>query len=94
MATLTAEYCVIQVARSDGLDTGPGYWPNAVSPSEAAATAAAAAASNKPVKTAKPRSQMIRLDVKDQRLAQWGAELGALLKQELCPTPDGKHHHF
>lgn len=84
----TKEFDVIQIARSDGLDTGPGYWP---------ITNAPVASTKKPAKDAlaaekTPRSkpQMVRLAEDDQRFIEWRVKLGILLKQELSPNPEGE----
>lgn len=88
----TREFDVIRVARSDGADMGPGYWP--------AAAASTTAATKKPVKETGPGSekaprtkpQMVRLTEDDPRFFEWRIKLGILLKQELAPNPEGKAH--
>ena len=78
----TKEFDVIRVARSDGADTGPGYWPAPAKKPPAKEPQAAAP-------RAKP--QMTRLAEDDARFIEWRIKLGILLKQELSPLPDGKH---
>ncbi|KAF4965791.1 hypothetical protein FSARC_6462 [Fusarium sarcochroum] len=80
------DFDVIRVARSDGSDTGPGYWP---------ATAPTTAFPNKKTKDAmamdkipRTKPQMVRLAEDDPRFVEWKVKLGILLKQELCPNPD------
>jgi hypothetical protein len=78
------EFDVVRIARSDGADTGPGYWP---------VTAAAAKKTTKdaaPEKMPRTKPQMTRLTEDDPRYVEWRVKLGILLKQELAPTPDGK----
>ncbi|UZP45855.1 hypothetical protein NXS19_013667 [Fusarium pseudograminearum] len=80
------EFDVIRVARSDGSDTGPGYWP--VTTSTATTTTKKtkdAAAADKAPRT---KPQMVRLAEDDPRFTEWKVKLGILLKQELCPNPD------
>ena len=72
---------VVVIARSDGSDTGPGYWPPT-------APAKAPAAPSEP--TPKPKPQMVRLSEDDPRFVEWRVKLGMLLKQELGPESDGK----
>ena len=74
----TKDFSVVRIARSDGADTGPGYWPL---PPKKPATA-----TEKPSRTKPP---MIRLTDDDPRFTEWRVKLGILLKQELAPTPDG-----
>lgn len=76
----TKDFSVVRIARSDGADTGPGYWPL---PPKKPATA-----TEKPSRTKPP---MIRLNDDDPRYTEWRVKLGILLKQELAPTPDGKY---
>lgn len=85
----TKDFNVIRVARSDGADTGPGYWPVTPVPTTAAVkkTAKDAAA---PEKTPRAKPQMTRLTEDDPRYAEWRIKLGILLKQELSPHPDGQ----
>ncbi|KAJ4270386.1 hypothetical protein NW762_002066 [Fusarium torreyae] len=80
------EFDVVRVARSDGSDTGPGYWP---------VTAPTTAISTKKTKDAtamekipRIKPQMVRLPEDDPRFVEWKVKLGILLKQELCPNPD------
>ena len=83
------DFDVIRIARSDGVDTGPGYWPVATTPAPAAKKAikdAAAAAE----KTPRTKPQMARLLEDDPRFIEWRIKLGILLKQELSPSPEGK----
>lgn len=78
------EFDVVRIARSDGADTGPGYWP---------VTAAAAKKTTKeaaPEKAPRAKPQMTRLAEDDPRYVEWRVKLGILLKQELAPAPDGK----
>ncbi|KAL7921648.1 hypothetical protein ACQKWADRAFT_321242 [Trichoderma austrokoningii] len=85
----TKDFDVIRIARSDGADTGPGYWP-VTTPAPPAANAAkktgkeAAAAD----KTPRTKPQMTRLAEDDPRFVEWRIKLGILLKQELSPNPD------
>jgi hypothetical protein len=77
----TKDFDVIRVCRSDGADTGPGYWP---------ATAPVAPLAKKPATDKAPRAkpQMTRLTEDDPRFIEWRVKLGILLKQELSPSPD------
>ncbi|KAF1737574.1 hypothetical protein CRV24_003195 [Beauveria bassiana] len=77
------EFDVVRVARSDGADTGPGYWP-ITAPAPAPKKTAKEATDKMP--RAKP--QMIRLTEDDPRLVEWKVKLGIILKMELSPTPD------
>ncbi|KAM0468017.1 hypothetical protein ACHAP7_011310 [Fusarium lateritium] len=81
------EFDVIRVARSDGSDTGPGYWPTTA---PATTTSAIKKAKDAVVseKTPRTKPQMIRLTEDDPRFTEWKVKLGILLKQELCPNPD------
>ncbi|KAK1253058.1 hypothetical protein MKX08_004245 [Trichoderma sp. CBMAI-0020] len=84
----TKDFDVIRIARSDGADTGPGYWP-VTTPAPAANAAKkpgkeAAAAD----KTPRTKPQMTRLAEDDPRFVEWRIKLGILLKQELSPNPD------
>ncbi|KAH7017702.1 hypothetical protein EDB80DRAFT_760940 [Ilyonectria destructans] len=81
------EFDVIRVARSDGSDTGPGYWPmTAPAPTTSMKkTAKDAIAAEKAPRT---KPQMVRLAEDDPRFVEWRVKLGILLKQELCPNPD------
>ena len=83
------ELDVLRVARSDGSDTGPGYWPvtttNATTATKKTKDMATAAE-----KTPRTKPQMVRLAEDDPRFTEWKVKLGILLKQELCPNPDGK----
>ncbi|CAG7564804.1 unnamed protein product [Fusarium equiseti] len=80
------EFDVIRVARSDGSDTGPGYWPVTTT------TATTATKKTKDIaaaeKTPRTKPQMVRLAEDDPRFTEWKVKLGILLKQELCPNPD------
>ncbi|KAF5569025.1 hypothetical protein FPHYL_2442 [Fusarium phyllophilum] len=80
------EFNVVRVARSDGSDTGPGYWP-VTAPSATTATKKTKDASAAE-KTPRTKPQMIRLAEDDPRFTEWKVKLGILLKQELCPNPD------
>lgn len=82
------EFDVIRVARSDGLDTGPGYWPTTAPTTTSAIKKTKDAAVSE--KTPRTKPQMIRLTEDDPRFTEWKVKLGILLKQELCPNPDGK----
>ncbi|KAK7397800.1 hypothetical protein QQX98_012834 [Neonectria punicea] len=83
------EFDVIRVARSDGADTGPGYWPTtAPVPVSTTKKPTKDAASSEKAPRTKP--QMVRLTEDDPRFVEWRVKLGILLKQELCPNPDGK----
>lgn len=87
----TKDFDVIRIARSDGADTGPGYWPvTTVTP--AATTAAKKSGKEATVADKAPRTkpQMTRLAEDDPRFVEWRIKLGILLKQELSPNPDGK----
>ncbi|WKT46267.1 Cryptic loci regulator 2, C-terminal [Fusarium oxysporum f. sp. vasinfectum] len=79
------EFDVVRVARSDGSDTGPGYWP-VTAPSATTATKKTKDAAAE--KTPRTKPQMIRLAEDDPRFTEWKVKLGILLKQELCPNPD------
>ncbi|TDZ35344.1 hypothetical protein C8035_v008894 [Colletotrichum spinosum] len=74
------EFSVVNITRSDGQDTGPGYWPT---PADTAAKNAKQAPQDK-MPRLKP--QMIRLAEDDPRYQEWRVKLGLLLKQELSPT--------
>lgn len=86
----TKEFDVVSIARSDGLDSGPGYWP-----SPAPTAPALAKKSGKEVavaavdKAPKSKPQMVRLAQDDPRFIEWRVKLGILLKQELAPSPNG-----
>ncbi|KAK5998291.1 hypothetical protein PT974_00665 [Cladobotryum mycophilum] len=83
----TKEFDVIRITRSDGADTGPGYWPvTAPAATNAAKKPSKEASSIEKTPRAKP--QMIRLAEDDPRFAEWRIKLGILLKQELSPNPD------
>ncbi|UPK96333.1 hypothetical protein LCI18_007268 [Fusarium solani-melongenae] len=79
------EFDVIRVARTDGADTGPGYWPVTATP---AVTAKKTKDATTTEKTPRTKPQMIRLAEDDPRFVEWRVKLGILLKQELCPNPD------
>jgi hypothetical protein len=86
----TKDFDVIRIARSDGADTGPGYWPvttPAPAPSAAKKPGKEAAAADK---TPRTKPQMTRLAEDDPRFVEWRIKLGILLKQELSPNPDGE----
>jgi hypothetical protein len=78
------EFNVIQFGRSDGADTGPGYWPATPAPAKKAPGAAAEAG-----RRTKP--PMTRLAEDDPRFVEWKVKLGILLKQELSSTPHGEN---
>ncbi|KAM5348312.1 hypothetical protein ACJ41O_008136 [Fusarium nematophilum] len=80
------EFDIIRVARSDGADTGPGYWP--VTAPTVATTAKKPKDATSAEKTPRTKPQMIRLTEDDPRFTEWRVKLGILLKQELCPNPD------
>lgn len=80
----TKEFDVVRIARSDGADTGPGYWPTTASTAKKATKDAA------PEKAPRAKPQMTRLPEDDPRYVEWRVKLGMLLKQELAPAPDGK----
>ncbi|RFU74110.1 hypothetical protein TARUN_8149 [Trichoderma arundinaceum] len=85
----TKDFDVIRIARSDGADTGPGYWP--VTAATLAATNAAKKSGKEAVvadKTPRTKPQMTRLAEDDPRFVEWRIKLGILLKQELSPNPD------
>ena len=84
------DFEVIQVARSDGADTGPGYWP--VTTPAIASLKKSAKDAGAAEKAPRLKPQMIRLAEDDPRFVEWRVKLGILLKQELNPTPDGKQH--
>lgn len=77
------------IARSDGADTGPGYWPIATTP---AAKKPTTTTKEVPEKAPRAKPQMIRLNDDDPRFIEWKVKLGMLLKQELAPEPDGRLH--
>lgn len=89
MATDTKEFEVIRVCRSDGVDTGPGYWPAPTASSAPAAAAAKKLIADNKIPRARP--QMARLSEDDPRYTEWRVKLGILLKQELSPHPEGEH---
>ncbi|PNY28609.1 Uncharacterized protein TCAP_01471 [Tolypocladium capitatum] len=78
------EFDVIRVCRSDGRDTGPGYWPVAAVPAASAAKKTGKDAAT----TTRVKAQMIRLEEEDPRFVEWRIKLGILLKQELAPNPE------
>ncbi|KAH6607782.1 hypothetical protein Trco_004095 [Trichoderma cornu-damae] len=86
----TKDFDVVRIARSDGADTGPGYWPvaaatpAATNPAKKSGKEAAVADS----KTPRTKPQMTRLAEDDPRFVEWRIKLGILLKQELSPNPD------
>ncbi|UKZ47012.1 hypothetical protein TrVGV298_001223 [Trichoderma virens] len=85
----TKDFDVVRIARSDGADTGPGYWP-VTTPTPAATTAAKKTGKEATVadKTPRTKPQMTRLAEDDPRFVEWRIKLGILLKQELSPNPD------
>lgn len=90
MATTTTtetEYHVIKVCRSDGCDTGPGYWP------VEAPKAVKKTTKDAPEKVTRTKPQMVRLAEDDPRFIEWRVKLGILLKQEISPYPNGKPPH-
>jgi cell division septation protein DedD len=90
----TKDFDVVRIARSDGVDTGPGYWP-VVAPTSTAANASKKGGKETTAADKAPRTkpQMTRLAEDDPRFVEWRIKLGILLKQELSPTPDGKISH-
>ena len=80
------EFEVKRVMRSDGADSGPGYWP-APAPSTAKKGGKDAAAGA--TGATRQKAHMVRLDESDPRFIDWRMKLGILLKQELAPNPDG-----
>lgn len=82
----TKEFEVIRVGRSDGTDTGPGYWPVVVPSTTAKKAAKEGTASEK---APRPKPQMVRLSDDDPRFVEWRIKLGILLKQEVATRPDG-----
>ncbi|KAH0496443.1 hypothetical protein TgHK011_003803 [Trichoderma gracile] len=85
----TKDFDVVRIARSDGIDTGPGYWP-VVTPTPTAANASKKGGKETTAADKAPRTkpQMTRLAEDDPRFVEWRIKLGILLKQELSPTPD------
>ncbi|RDA85299.1 hypothetical protein CP532_5924 [Ophiocordyceps camponoti-leonardi (nom. inval.)] len=79
----TKDFDVIRVARSDGADSGPGYWPSTALP-----PASAAKKTGKEAVAPRTKAQMVRLEEDDPRFVEWRIKLGILLKQELSPHPD------
>ncbi|KAH7160292.1 hypothetical protein B0J13DRAFT_643811 [Dactylonectria estremocensis] len=82
------EFDVIRVARSDGSDTGPGYWPVTAPPASSTLTKKTAKDAVSAEKAPRSKPQMVRLAEDDPRFVEWRVKLGILLKQELCPNPD------
>lgn len=82
----TKDFDVVRICRSDGADTGPGYWP--VTP------ATTTTKKNATDKTPRAKPQMTRLSEDDPRFVEWRVKLGILLKQELSPNPDGKNRNI
>jgi hypothetical protein len=80
------EYQIFKVVRSDGVDTGPGYWPG---PAEAAAAKSKKAAKDAPEKPTRTKAPMIRLADNSDKFIEWRVKLGILLKQELSHSPNG-----
>ena len=85
----TKDFDVIRVCRTDGVDSGPGYWPVANN-SGSATSAAKKAVSDKAPRT---KPQMTRLAEDDPKFIEFRVKLGILLKQELSPHPDGKSQY-
>ena len=79
------DFDVVRVVRSDGADTGPGYWPSTNPAQKKTGKEAAVAAE----KTPRVKPQMARLAEDDPRFIEWRIKLGILLKQELSPNPEG-----
>jgi hypothetical protein len=77
------EFHVVQIARSDGQDIGPGYWPPPAAPPKKTAKVASE-------KAPRAKPQMVRLEEDDPRFIEWRIKLGILMKQELAPNPDGE----
>ncbi|KOS21542.1 hypothetical protein ESCO_005164 [Escovopsis weberi] len=84
--TDTKEFDVIRIARSDGADTGPGYWP--VTAPSASNNAKKSSSKEAAEKTPRAKPQMVRLAEDDPRFVEWRIKLGILLKQEVSPAPD------
>ena len=78
------EYHSVEIRRSDGCDTGPGYWP-IVEPTKATKKAT----KDGPEKVTRAKPQMVRLEADDPRFVEWRVKLGILLKQEIAPEPYG-----
>ncbi|UNI21954.1 hypothetical protein JDV02_007892 [Purpureocillium takamizusanense] len=76
------DFDVKRILRSDGADSGPGYWP-APAPSAAKKTAKEA-----PASAPRQKAHMVRLEDDDPRFIEWRIKLGILLKQELALNPD------
>jgi hypothetical protein len=81
------DFEVVRIARSDGRDTGPDYWP---APADAKPAAKKTASKDVPEKAPRAKAQMVRLAEDDPRFVDYRVKLGILLKQELSPTPDGE----
>jgi hypothetical protein len=79
----TTQFDVIRIARSDGRDTGPDYWPSTADAAKAVKKAAKDVAAEK---TARAKPQMTRLADNDPRFIDYRIKLGILLKQELAPV--------
>jgi len=99
MTSTLTDVAIVNITRSDGSDTGPGYWPSAISASEAAAAAQKTAEAtakhdgadtHSDAKAPRAKTQMIRLDQSDVRFLEFSMKLGALLKQEISPMPHGR----
>ena len=92
----TRDFQVIAVCRSDGCDTGPGYWPVPESAVKTTTKKTGAAKDGPTEKTPRAKPQMVRLDEKDPKFIEFKVKLGILLKQEVAPNPDGtfmlSHH--
>ncbi|KAJ2968301.1 hypothetical protein NQ176_g9246 [Zarea fungicola] len=81
------EFDVVRIARSDGVDTGPGYWPTTV-------TAPKKPSKDATDKVPRVKPQMIRLADDDPRIVDWKVKLGIILKMELSPNPDEGNSWF
>lgn len=81
------DFHVITIPRSDGRDTGPGYWPVSM---DAAVTTKSKRATNDAERTPRVKPQMVRIAADDPRFIEWRVKLGILLKQELSPNPQGR----
>ncbi|KKF93747.1 Transcription-silencing protein Clr2 [Ceratocystis platani] len=73
------EFEVMQIFRSDGVDSGPGYW------AEPLKKTTKTSGGKDVVSTRKVG--LSRLDDSDPRFNEWRLKLGLLLKQELSPAP-------
>ncbi|KAL5621796.1 hypothetical protein BROUX41_005741 [Berkeleyomyces rouxiae] len=73
------DFEVMQIFRSDGVDSGPGYW------AEPLKKVTKTVGGKEVVSTRK--AGLVRLDDTDARFNEWRLKLGILLKQELSPAP-------